>query len=189
MLHTFPFFSHRPLPCSCGPEAHLLILTGCFAIGRLLQLFLCSLEMLPDPSLSPEAVIPRQGLYLGAVVHDALQRDEAFGAHDTEHVHKKLVEGVLVGGAKISERMIVDWFHAGEPLVGGIVVAQARDLSRVWSLDILSMSNTIYLNIRTCNLIRWYHQFDWRMPSWRKKRFETLSLKAWLPRWRHRYGR
>jgi hypothetical protein len=119
-----------PLPCSLGPEACLL-LTGCFAIiGRLLHLFLCGLEVLPDPFLAPEAVAPGQGLYLGTVVHDALQRDEALGAHDAEHLHEKLIEGVLMGGAKISERMIADRFHAREPLVGGIVLAEAGDLSR-----------------------------------------------------------
>jgi hypothetical protein len=46
-----------------------------------------------------------------------------------KHLHEKLVERVLMGGAKISERMIVDRLHAGEPLVGRIVLTEAGDLS------------------------------------------------------------
>jgi hypothetical protein len=94
------------------------------------HLLLCRLEVLPDPVFSPKAVFPRQGLYLGPVVHDALQRDEAFGAHNPEHLHKEPVQGVLMGYPEVGERVILDRFHAGEPLVGRVIIAEAGDLSR-----------------------------------------------------------
>jgi hypothetical protein len=101
---------------------------ACLLIRSLPDLFLCGPQVLPDLLFSPEAAALRQGLYVGAVMHDALQHDQPFGAHDAEHLYEEPVQGLLVEGTEVSEGVIVDWFHAGEPLVSGIMVAETGDL-------------------------------------------------------------
>src|SRR5215471_16859213 len=62
-------------------------------------------------------------------MHHALKRDQSLMTEHSQDLDEQAIECLLMLNAKIRQRMIVNHFHPGQPLIGWVILTPARDLS------------------------------------------------------------
>src|SRR5919109_1217291 len=95
-----------------------------------LELLACPFEMAVQGRLASKALIGGRRLDLGAIMHHSFERDQPVMAEHPHHLHKQLIEGLLMRYPEVRQRVVVDHFHPGQPLVGRMILTQLFELMR-----------------------------------------------------------